>query len=342
MLGYHTVVGMTQIASQLIDSSLLVGYQNSKQRLNWGAVAQRIPYVYGQYSTGIGEVLREPAYIEELLLYRQINYQVAGFATYPFSQVQRFELFGGFQLIDFDLERRIRAFSLIDGYKLIDDKEKLPSPESLSFGFASAALVYDSSLFGATGPIIGQSYRFEVAPYVGTIDFYTILADYRRYFMPLRPFTLAFRFLHYGRYGKGGEDSRLYPIYIGYESLVRGYNSGSFDYDEIDFDYASLFGSKIFVANAELRFPLFNVLGLGRGYYGILPIDFIAFFDTGVAWWDEFKPDFLGGSRHLVSSTGVGLRMNVFGYLVIGVNYVKPLNRARKGWYFQFSFFPGF
>ena len=34
-------------------------------------------------------------------------------------------------------------------------------------------------------------------------------ADYRRYVMPVRPLTFAFRGLHYGRYGSGGEDSRL-------------------------------------------------------------------------------------------------------------------------------------
>jgi hypothetical protein len=39
---------------------------------------------------------------------------------------------------------------------------------------------------------------------------------------------------------------------------------------------------------------------------------------------------------------GVGLRINVFGYLVVGVNYVKPFDRQGKGWYFQFSFWPGF
>ena len=41
----------------------------------------------------------------------------------------------------------------------------------------------------------------EAAPSVGTIQYTGILADYRAYLMPVRPFTLAFRALHYGRYG---------------------------------------------------------------------------------------------------------------------------------------------
>jgi hypothetical protein len=32
---------------------------------------------------------------------------------------------------------------------------------------------------------------------------------YRRYFVPVRPFTLAFRAMHYGRYGRNGDTNRL-------------------------------------------------------------------------------------------------------------------------------------
>ena len=346
MLGYHSLATMFQVTSRLQDAAGLVGYQNSRHRLNWGGVAQRIPYVSAGYTQDIGNVFGEPAIIEQEFIFRQINYQVSGFAAYPFSQVHRFELSGGYNFIDFDREVRTRAFSLIDGREIIREKEDLPAPEGLHFGFASAALVYDSSFFGATGPILGQAYRLEISPLIGTINFYTLLTDYRRYFVPVRPFTLAFRLLHYGRYGKGGEDSRLYPLFIGYETLVRGYNSGSYEFEEFEsddpFDFNRLLGSKLLVANIELRFPLFNVLGIGRGYYGILPTDFIAFFDTGVAWINDDKPTFFKGKRKPVSSVGVGLRTNFFGYLILGVNFVRPLDRPNKGWYFQFSITPGF
>ncbi|MCK4822564.1 BamA/TamA family outer membrane protein, partial [bacterium] len=315
--------------------------------LNWGAVAQRIPYITGGFSAEISEVYGQPAYIEKEYIFRQINYQLSGFSAYPFSQVSRFELSAGYQLIDFDREVFTRAISLDHGYELLREREKLDAPSSLSFGYASAALVYDSSFFGATSPILGQSYRFEVSPLKGTIDFYTVLADYRRYFMPLRPFTLAFRFLHYGRYGKGAEDPRLFPLFLGYESLVRGYNTGSFSVSEIEsaqdpFNFNQLLGSKLIVANVELRFPLFQVLGIGRGYYGIFPIDFITFFDAGVAWINNNKAWFLDGERRLVRSAGIGLRANLFGLFILGVDYVYPLDRPKKDWYLQMTFTPGF
>jgi outer membrane protein assembly factor BamA len=166
--------------------------------------------------------------------------------------------------------------------------------------------------------------------------------------VPVRPFTLAFRAIHYGRYGRDSEDERMYPLFIGYESLIRGYDVYSFDPNEGDLDFNRLLGSKMLIANAELRFPLFGLLGIGKGYYGVFPIDMLLFYDWGVAWGykdaagESIKPSFLGGDRHPISSAGVGLRVNVFGYLVVGVNYVKPFDRPGKGWYFQFSFWPGF
>jgi outer membrane protein assembly factor BamA len=126
---------------------------------------------------------------------------------------------------------------------------------------------------------------------------------------------------------------------------VRGYNSSSFSADELDV-YRRLFGSKMLVANAELRFPLFGVLGIGRGFYGILPMDFVAFYDAGIAWSntedDETKPFFLGGDLKPLTSAGVGIRMNMFGYLVLGFNLVKPFDRPNKGLVFQLSIMPGF
>jgi len=163
--------------------------------------------------------------------------------------------------------------------------------------------------------------------------------------MPVRPFTLAFRALHYGRYGAGADDERLWPIYIGYWDLVRGYDYNSFSYEELTsggFDFNRIYGNKMFLANLELRFPLFGVLGLGKGFYGVWPLEAYAFYDFGTAWTNANKTSLLGGSLKPVTSAGVGLRTNVFGFLVLGVNYVYPFDRPNKRWHWQFSFSPGF
>jgi Tol biopolymer transport system component len=347
MLGHHNLSTTFTISSRLIDSSAALGYQNNKNRWNWGASLQRISYPYGGFTSSVGVVAGEPSIIEREFLFRQINYQAAAFLSYPFNQVSRVEVSGGYRFIDYDQEVRTRAYSLIDGREILKEKEKLDAPSSLTMPFMSTAWVYDTSIFGATGPVLGQSFIAQVAPLFGTINYVNILTDLRKYFMPVQPFTLAFRVLHTGRYGKGGEDSRLYPLFMGYESLVRGYSYYSFGPGELStedgFDvYRSLFGSKFAVVNAELRFPLFNVLGLGKGYYGILPVDFLTFFDAGVAWDSQSKPFFLGGERRPVASAGLGLRMNLFGYMIVGVNYVYPFNRPERGAYFELTFSPGF
>ncbi len=349
MLGYHSLATIVQSSSRLKDLTGILGYQNSRNRLNWGAQVGRIPYVYGGY--GFSYDYANQLYIEQQYLAWQINYQVSGYFAYPFNQVQRVEMYAGYHYIDFDTEIITQAYSLLDGSLVYRDVEKLPSADSINYFYTSFALVYDSSLFGATGPVLGQSYILEARPTFGSFNMYSLMADYRRYFMPVRPFTLAFRAFHYGRYGRDSEDPRMYPLYIGYESLIRGYDYYSYGSGEYPggegFDQSRLFGSKMLVANAELRFPLLGVLGIGKGYYGAFPIDMIAFYDWGVAWYADSegqnnKPSFLGGTRKPISSAGVGLRVNVFGYLVVGVNYVKPFDRPGKGWYFQFSFWPGF
>jgi Tol biopolymer transport system component len=347
MLGYHNLFTMAQINSRVEDSALLLGYQNMKSRLNWGAVVQRIPYVYGGIAMGYDNFLGQLSLLEQEYIFRQVNYQASIFAFYPFNQVRRFELSAGYRLIDYQEEVITRVYT-VDGFFVDRFKQELDAPDSLYYGFFTAAYVYDTSFFGATAPILGQSYRIEFTPYFGgNLNFSSFLADYRRYFMPVRPFTLAFRVMHYGRYGNNATDSRFYPLFLGYETLLRGYNSGSFGVNEFDV-YNQLFGSKLAIANVELRFPLFGVLGIGRGYYGILPLDFVAFYDAGIAWGfeaeddTENKPFFLGGNRKPLTSAGIGVRMNLMGFLVLGFNAVKPFNRINKDWVFQFTIMPGF
>ena len=64
-----------------------------------------------------------------------------------------------------------------------------------------------------------------MTPTVGTLNFTTLLADYRKYLF-VRPITFAVRGLHYGRYGKSADDSTtLWPLFLGEESLGRGGHS---------------------------------------------------------------------------------------------------------------------
>jgi Tol biopolymer transport system component len=347
MLGFHTLMAQAQVNSRIIDSAFQVAYLNTTNRLNFGAVVQRYPYMYGGYNYGYGVVDGEWALIEEEIVYRQINYDIGGFASYPFNSFQRFELNGGFSYIDFSNTVYRYAYSDYGGYLLSREEYDLPSAPGIYMPYVGAALVYDSSLFGATAPIVGQSYRFEITPTFGTLTYTSALADFRKYIVPVKPFTLAVRLVGYGRFGKDATDERLWPMYLGYENMVRGYNWDSFGQEE-SFDFNRLFGNAMMLANFELRFPLFGLLGVGRGYFGVFPLDVVAFYDAGLAWYTNAvdpasKPFFQkGGGLKPLRSYGLGARVNVFGYLILGVNYVVPVDRPDRKPYFQFSFYPGF
>ena len=71
--------------------------------------------------------------------------------------------------------------------------------------------------------------------------------------VPVRPFTLAARLLHYGRYGSDAEDSRLQPLYLGWPGLVRGYTVGSFDASECHPTAADPTGCSVRPSRAPVR-----------------------------------------------------------------------------------------
>jgi hypothetical protein len=102
------------------------------------------------------------------------------------------------------------------------------SADPLYLGTASVALVRDTSFFGATAPLFGARSRFEIGFSRGSLQYGTLLFDWRRYYMPVRPFTIAVRGMHYGRYGRDSEHVRLLGLYTGYPEFVHGYGVGSF------------------------------------------------------------------------------------------------------------------
>jgi len=154
--------------------------------------------------------------------------------------------------------------------------------------------------------------------------------------------------MHYGRYGRDSEDTRISPLYIGYANLIRGYDVGSFTVDECEITASSscaqfdrLIGSRMLISNIELRAPL---VGLFRpsAMYGGIPVEVGVFADAGVAWTSSTKPSFAGGDRDWARSVGATIRFNAFGFAVGEIDYVRPLDRPGRGWMWQFNLIPGF
>ncbi len=353
MLGNNNLTTVLQIQSyrsfRFADITALVAYLNTKSRWNWGGSISQIPYILRGYQAGYKNVNGEPAYIEQEIISREITRDVSGVVLFPFSQVMRVEFSAGFQNISFQNERTTQAVSLNTGELIVDKTEDLGNPPPLNIGTIGTALVYDNSIFGATSPILGQRFRVDVSPSFGSLNLINFLADFRKYIMPVRPFTIAARIFHLGRYGGEAEDNRIYPLSIGYPGFVRGYESNSFNSAEFISDsintnkvYNNLYGSKMLVGNFEIRFPFFGLIGLGSGYYGFFPIETGLFFDTGVAWTNNSQAKLFGGNRNLMSSYGAVIRINLFGFAVGEVDYVHPFERQGDKWMWQFNLIQGF
>ena len=331
------------------DLGASIAYTNLRRRWNWGVYAEQVPYRTGGFAAGFTTIDGEPAYVEQSVLYRQTVQSAGAVVAYPFSRAQRAEFTGTLRRLSFDQETRTIAYSNLTGDVLLDERTSQEIIAPMQYAEAAAALVYDTSVFGATSPVLGQRYRLEVAPVTGSVSFTSVLADYRRYFMPAPFFTVATRVMHYGRYGSDAEDPRLNPLYIGYPTLVRGYDVDTFTAADCRADPAGgcpaferLIGSRTLIGNLELRMPLLRPFGVRRGMYGPLPVELAFFADGGVAWDSRSKPELFGGDREAVASAGVALRINAFGFAVVQLDYARPFQRERQGWVFQFNLAPGF
>jgi Tol biopolymer transport system component len=355
MLRNHQLVTAVQVNSGLgrstsaKDIGAQVGYFNQAHRWNWGLVGGQVPYLSSGFQSTLsqrpnGDIIQT----DQLFIFRQTERSASGVVAYPFNRASRIELQGGASQVSFDQIVTTQSFSRITGAVFEDTTETTPLGETLSLGTSSAAYVFDTSVFGATSPVQGQRSRFEVSPTFGTLNFTGVLADYRRYFMPANFYTLGVRVMHYGRYGNDAVDPRIFPLYIGYPWLVRGYDVGSFDADECVASGTSsctaidrLVGSRMLIGNVEFRFPLLRPFGVSSNMYGPVPVEVALFADGGTAWNNGERPEVLGGARGGVASAGVAFRVNLFGFAVGEFDFARPFQRPGRGWIFGFNLMPG-
>ncbi|HUE95219.1 MAG TPA: hypothetical protein VMN39_01080 [Longimicrobiaceae bacterium] len=354
VLARHQVFAALQAQGQVDEIGFALQYINQRERWNFGGAAQRIPIIYGGYSEGI-DPENPNFYVQQIARIRLFDSSLQGFAQYPLSTVQRLEISGGMRRISRDLQLFEYVFDRGSG-TFVGERRRELGALSLNLFEASAALVYDNSLLSYTSPFAGQRYRFQVTPTIGELQFVQGLADYRRYLF-FNPFTLAVRGLHTGRYGPDAEaqvdGERIFnDLYLGQPWYVRGYYGVWNDCNQSrgqSNDCAvlqQLLGSRIGVASAELRFPLIRQLVVGTGI-GFPPIEGVVFGDAGLAWTRATSPTFIRGvpsssaDRGIMTSAGVGARINLLGMMVVEIDYVNGFARDR-GWHWQFSFVPGF
>jgi hypothetical protein len=225
----------------------------------------------------------------------------------------------------------------------------------------STALVGDDSYFGIAAPLNGHRFRLEAEYNVGTYNFFSPTIDLRQY-VRVAPVTFAARLYGYGRFGNNV--SGLYPLYVGYPFLIRGYEAQTFynsrTVNTNGFTIDQLSGDRIAVANFEVRLPFTGPEKLAMIKSKFLFTDLNLFFDAGLAWQggNEIKfqkaPDAVGtdpttgetlyntNQRVPALSAGISLRVNFFGAFILEPYFAIPFNRSDvKKPVFGLTFAPG-
>ncbi|HCY75669.1 MAG TPA: biopolymer transporter Tol [Ignavibacteriales bacterium] len=301
VLGDHRLVGVTGLQVDLKNSDYGLAYYYLGGKIDYGVqgfhTARFVNLVRGNY----------------INLYRYRSYGAYLSASLPLNRFYRFE--GGISWLN------VRGENL--------DDLSVPLQQA-SYIVPSLAFVHDNVMWGYTSPIQGTRYRFEAYgnPGIGDkkLGFYTLSGDYRTYLRFWTDYSFVMRFS--GGYSGGTNAQRFFLG--GIENWInRSFATSQIPIESTSdyafltavlplrgYNYSERIGSKYFLMNYELRFPLIRYLVPGP-----LPILFsnilgVAYIDAGTAWNNTSKLQFFNRnengsvvSKDLLMGTGVGARV---------------------------------
>jgi outer membrane protein assembly factor BamA len=358
IVGDYQLYSSLAINGQPYDFGGAVTFMNNRNRINWGLAFSHIPYKYNYYETPNRDSIKN----SDTTYYPVIKYPLSTltifedaftlFAIKALSQSQRVEAFGSYSYYSYRLDRITYYYDTTGSFIDYSREKNLPTVHGFGMGAFGTAYTLDNAYMGIASPLRGQRFRFEVQHYFGDINFNSLLIDFRKYFF-LNPLCIAARLYHYGRYGSmptsQSTKNVIQSLYIGWPWLVRGFGyeyidklAKANDTDKIN----QLFGSRIAVANLELRIPFTGParLCLIPFKYFISELSFFA--DGGIAWDSRRKPAFKTKdySKYStpVGSYGVSLRVNFFGVMVLEPYYAIPMQRNASDYAgLSLNFLPG-
>ncbi|HEY1025371.1 MAG TPA: basic secretory protein-like protein [Sphingobacteriaceae bacterium] len=387
ILGRNQIFAAAAVNGEIYDFGGQVAYINQQGRVNWGVGVSHIPYLSASLSNDF-ETLNvggQPVstYRSSYDVIRRFEDQVQLFGSYPFSRIHRFEIGGSAAMYSYRVDRYSEYYTYETDQQgrifltggLGADRRKVSLAEAnryynqyginfekFSILGLDAAFVGDNSYFGITSPLDGFRYRVGITQYGGDYKFGTLTADFRKY-VRLNPITIAGRVLSSTRFGE--DQDNIIGQFIGYPYFIRGYEANSFykrgNSSVNGFSIEQLVGTKIAVANFELRLPFTGPKRLTAIESRFLFSDLNAFFDIGLAYNRNSEVAFRSEPRQVLVGTdpitgapvysyervpamsaGISLRVNVFGYFVLEPYYAFPFQRKDiSGGIFGLTFAPG-
>jgi hypothetical protein len=291
--GFGGAQGAAMLLSDLLNDHLVFASVSSYQGSEFGSIFSNInaDVIYLNQSRrlnwGLGAFRHQGANFEgdNSVAYNEETAGVIGVIRYPLSRYNRVEASMVVEYSDrFD-------FTLpVDELR----REGLITSHFVSF-------VRDNSLWTLTGPIDGG--RLSVTAGVSSdfsnarFDSFLLTADWRKYMRLGSKSAYAVRAV--GFYSGGDRPRR---IYMGGTSSMRGYPL-----------FGRIVGSRAFMLNQEVRFPLLDYLTFGTpvGALRFPEIQGAFFLDVGKAWFPQ------GSDRATLGSVGIGLRWALWPFAVV-------------------------
>lgn len=318
-LGDHRLDFLVNFYGAIDNSDLAGSYTYLRRRVNLSAGAFMFNNYYSSVLTSVGELLTEDT------LFRERNYGVYARASYPFSIFRRIDL-------DLQVLTSERTNYEFDEFGFLYPAQRRHS----RLLQPTVGFVHDNALFGLHGPVAGSRWALSfgrgLALSSSSLDRWTVVADVRKYWLPVRRQSLALR-LTYAQ--SGGQDPRSFII--GGPWTLRGYSF--YDYQR----RPDLAGHNLALVSLEYRLPFIDYLIFGwPGQWGLTGIGGVAFFDAGAAWNDRIR--FFDGGRFddLHGNVGLGLRANLF-FLPLKFDWAWRTDLSKiAGARFQFSIGPNF
>jgi len=358
MLGNRQMVFSGYVNGNIIESQILAAYANLSHRVNWAAGLSQDPYFFLEPSEiRVGTPFPdENTFVTNIR--RIILRQAFAQASYPFNRFRRVEASLRAVNVSDDMLEIREPYNPFTGFPTEEPSIVTVDGVGASYLQPSLALVHDNTLFGYTGPIFGRRWRFEAGQNIGSWRFAQLSGDYRRYDQVVGPIVLATRALYFGRIGR---DADQFRIFAGSTDLLRGQTSGSYRreecIDEVDAGTSTgcveldrLVGTQVAVASAELRFPILTQQIFHGLPLGVPPIEGALFYDVGLAWdenstlrWKQEPGDAANPNvRVPLHAVGASIRTNLLGFVIVKLDYARPLNRPGVGSLWTVSLGPTF
>lgn len=364
MLNNNQLMGTVALNGQIQDFGGQLFYMNQKNPIQFGFSASHIPYRFFdndsipyKIKSSLGPLNGLDYYEADVQIrnFRLLIDQISGFVIKPFSKSSRFEFGTSSNWYTHVITEATETgqIGLGSDNKIYDfisfssGRQKKLNAKELGYNNFSLVQLYtafvgDNTTFGTVAPLNGYRYRVELAKYFGTTSYNSILADFRKY-KYLKPLTIATRFMYEGRLNAKNIDflNQINPLYLGYPWYLHGFYGRALAKQQGYITQENLQGEQMAVANFEIRIPF-----TGPKKLALIPIEFIPsdlnfFVDAGLVWskqkkigqsypYESFGNNTINFKTSPIFTTGLSLRVNVLGYLVVEPYLAVPIYNGQK------------